>query len=131
MTPLDAVPFHPLHQEALYLNIQQTLIPESCFASELGAKKRNLALKEQGSLTLGVFSPIASSFLGKKDRVVNPNVRRYGQSPSCTTCARSDSDGATRHNARRFRRGHTALLAERLEHEDIRRVNGDGLDAVQ
>jgi hypothetical protein len=81
MTPLDAVPFHPLHQEALYLNIQQTLIPESCFASELGAKKRNLALKEQGSLTLGVFSPIASSFFGKE------RSRRQPQRPSLRAIA--------------------------------------------
>jgi putative hydrolase of the HAD superfamily len=34
------------------------------------------------------------------------NARRYGQTTSCTTFARSDSCGASRQNARRLRRGH-------------------------
>jgi len=33
----------------------------------------------------------------------DPSARCYGQTTSCTTCARSDSDGATRHNARTLR----------------------------
>jgi len=55
-------------------------------------------LHQPGSILFFIRASISHNhhLLGKRKRSQRLNARRYGQTTSCTTCARSDSDGASR-----------------------------------